>query len=205
MSDNAYKTMVLRNEFYRDGFRKLILILAVMTIALLTAVGALYYEMTNPPESRYFATSPNGTIVPVHPLSQPVFSTAEILEWSTQVVLRSFSYDFVNYRAQLQGVAKNYTGFGWRRFRAALDSSRELQTIIQQKAVMSAVPAGAPVILNQGVNRGSYAWMIQIPIVLQIQGTLNISQPLLVTIQVTRVSLENNPKGVGISQFVAST
>ena len=70
---------------------------------------------------------------------------------------------------------------------------------------MSAVPAGAPVIKNQGNNQGAYAWMIQIPIVLQIQGSVNISQPLLVTIQVTRVSLENNPKGIGISQFVAST
>ena len=176
-----------------------------MMVALLAAVGALYYEMTNPPQPRYFATSPNGMIVPVHPLDLPVFTTAEVLEWSTQVVLRAFSYDFVNYRAQLQGVAKNFTGFGWRRFRAALDSSRELETIIRQKAVMSALPAGAPVILNQGVNQGAYAWMIRIPIVLQIQGSVNISQPLLVTIQVTRVSLENNPKGVGISQFVAST
>jgi len=42
-------------------------------------------------------------------------------------------------------------------------------------------------------------------VVLRIQGPINITQPMVVTIQVNRVSLENNPKGVAISQFVAST
>lgn len=205
MSQDAFKTMVLRNEYYRDGFRKLILVLIAALAALIASVGALYYQVTHPPEPRYFATSPNGMIVPVHPLNQKVFSNAEILEWSTEVVMRSFSYDFVNYRTQLQDVAKNFTGLGWRRFRDALDKSRELETIISQRAVMSAIPGGAPIILNQGVNQGSYAWMIKVPVVLRIQGPIGITQPMVVTIQVNRVSLENNPKGIAISQFVAST
>ncbi|MBM4211255.1 MAG: type IV secretion protein DotI [Gammaproteobacteria bacterium] len=205
MSHDAFQTMVLRNEYYRDGFRKLVLAIIAAIIALIAALGALYYQVTHPPEPRYFATSPNGMIVPVYPLNLRVFTNAELLEWATEVVMRSFSYDFVNYRTQLQDVAKNFTGLGWRRFRDAIQQSRELDTIIAQQAVMSALPGGAPIILNQGVNQGVYSWMIKIPVILKIQGPINITQPIAVTIQVNRVSLENNPKGIAISQFVAST
>tara|TARA_Y200000002_G_C22688659_1_gene667124 strand:+ start:4275 stop:4892 length:618 start_codon:yes stop_codon:yes gene_type:complete len=205
MSDDAFKTMVLRNEYYRDGFRRLVIVVALLAVALVVLLAALYQEVASTPQPRYFATSPNGMIVPVHPLDQKVFSNAEVLEWATETVLRGFSYDFVNYRSQLQDVAKNFTGLGWRRFRKALDDSRELETIIQQKAVMTALPAGAPQIKNQGRQAGRYSWMIEIPVVLKIQGPISITQPLKVFLQVTRVSLENNPKGVAISQFVATT
>lgn len=205
MAEGAFETMVLRNDFYRDGFRKLVLVLFGLVIANVASFSAVYWIISHPPQTKYFATSPDGRIVPVNPLSQKVYSNAEIQSWATSVILKSFAFDFVNYRQQLQDVAGSYTGLGWRSFQKALTDSRELDTVISQRAVMSALPSGAPTILTQQVNNGRYSWMIKLPIVLRIQGPIQITQPMNVMVQIDRVSLVNNPKGIGVSRFVAQT
>ena len=58
MSQDAFKTMVLRNEYYRDGFRKLILVLIAALVALIASLGALYYQVTH--------LSPD--TLPLHPM-----------------------------------------------------------------------------------------------------------------------------------------
>ena len=170
---------------------------------LILAYG-VYFMATNPPPPRYFATSPDGQIIPVRPLDEPVYATADILAWATGVAITSYTYDYINYRSDLQAIAASFTSDGWQSFLGALQSSRMLDTVLSQRLIMTAAPTGAPTIQQQGVINGRYSWKIAIPMLVKLNGGTTISQPVQVYMLIHRVALVNNPKGIAINSFIVS-
>lgn len=204
MSDSPLETVVLRNDFYRDGYRKSLSIILFLIISNLLMGGVVLKLYSQKPEARFFATSSDGRIIPILPLSEPGLSNAEIIDWATKAAIKTYSYDHVNYRASLQEVSEMFTGEGWTNFQKALTNTRSLNTVIAQKSVMTAVPTGAAIIRERGKRNGRYMWKIQIPMLVKIEGGQSIALPVMVTMLVQRVSLINNPKGVAIVNYVVS-
>jgi len=204
-TDDALKLVRLRNNFYRDSYRRVLAVLLFMVVANIGLLGLLAYRMTHVTPTRYFATSADGRITPLQPLSQPLVSVSALLQWANQAAVDAYSYNFVNYRKQLQAASEYFTPSGWRTYEAALKSSRNLETVIARKLVVTAVATGAPVILDQRVVNGRYAWKVQMPLLVTYQSASTLfQQPLVVTMIVTRVSMRDVPKGIAISQFIAS-
>src|SRR5690606_10388927 len=70
-SDPLY-TVVTRNEFYRDGFRKLMGIAIVEGIAIIVMVLTLIvFIQTHQTQDRFFATTADGRIMRLVPLDEP--------------------------------------------------------------------------------------------------------------------------------------
>lgn len=204
MSKDPIVAVYMRYEFYRDGYRRILgLVLCSVLINCCLAFG-IYYLVSNPPPPRYFATSPDGQIIPVRPLSEPVYGTADVLAWATNVSITAYSYDYVNYRSDLQALAGSFTSDGWGTFLAALEGSRMLDSVMSQKLVMTAVPTGAPLIKQQGLLNGRYSWKIAIPMLVKLTGNIAMQQPVQVYLMIQRVSLVNNPKGIAVSSFIVS-
>ena len=204
MNDDPLVVVSMRYEFYRDGYRKVLGLIIISVIFNLILAYGVYYMATNPPPPRYFATSPDGQIIPVRPLSEAVYSTADILAWATGVAITAYSYDYINYRTDLQSVASSFTSDGWQSFLGALQSSRMLDTVLAQQLIMNATPTGAPVIQQQGIVNGRYSWKISIPMLVKLNGPTTISQPVMVYMLIQRVALVNNPKGIAINSFIVS-
>jgi len=86
-----------------------------------------------------------------------------------------------------------------------LKKSRNLETVIAKKLTVSAVPTGAPIILDQKVIGGVYKWKIQLPMLVTYESSsTKITQPTLVTMLITRVSTLEVPKGIAIDAFYMS-
>lgn len=205
MPEGAAELVQLRNKFYYDSYKSLWLALLLMVIVNLLLVGVIYYQVTHKPLPQYFAISSDGKIVKLQPLSEPVVSSAILLQWAGQASVSTYSYNFVNYREALQQVQNKFTADGWRNFENALRSSRMLETVVSKKLVVSAVATGAPVILDQGVIGGYYAWKVNIPILVTYESaTESTPVPLDVTMVISRVSTINHPDGIAISSFVAA-
>ena len=205
MADDVVELVRLRNDFYRDNHHKIVLALltAVATVVLLC--GALIYVMTHPPAPKYFATSVDGRIIPLIGLNEPNMPTSALLLWANQAATAAFTYDFVNYRQALQSASEYFTPDGWRDFLNALTSSNNLNAVIVKKLVVSSTATGAPVVLQQGLLNGVYAWRVQMPMVITYQSASQVAQQnAIVTMLVTRISTLNSAKGVGIAQFVVS-
>lgn len=202
--DDPIVVVNMRYEFYRDGYRRILgLVLASVLINIILAIG-IFSLVMNPPPPRYFATSPDGQIIPVRPLDEPVYGTADVLAWATNVAITAYSYDYVNYRSDLQALAGSFTSDGWSSFLTALEGSRMLDSVMSQKLVMTAVPTGAPIIKQQGVLNGRYAWKIAIPMLVKLSGSVTMQQPVQIYLMIQRVSLVNNPKGIAVSSFIVS-
>lgn len=203
MAQDALEVVTLRNNFYRDSYRRVLLILLLSIVINIGLSSLLYYIFTHPPKPKFFATSINGRITPLFPLNLPNQSDGAVLQWANQAAVAAFTYNFVNYRQELQAASEFFTPKGWRQFLVALQSSNNLDAVKVKKLIVSAVATRAPIILQKGILNGRYAWRIQMPILVTYQSASEISrQNNVVTMLVTRVSTLNNPRGIGISQFI---
>lgn len=203
MAEDALNAVTLRNDFYRDGQRKIILIVIISMLANFVLAATLIYIITHPPEPKYFATSINGRITPLFPLNEPNQSDSAVLQWANQAAIAAFTYNFVNYRAELQASSGFFTADGWDQFLSALQQSNNLDAVKVKKLIVSAVATRAPIILQKGLLSGKYAWRVQMPILVTYQSASEFTQQNnVVTMLITRVSTLNSPRGIGISQFV---
>jgi intracellular multiplication protein IcmL len=205
MPEDALELVRLRNNFYRDNYRRLVMALLAMLALNAALIGIIIYQYTTRPEPRYFATSADGKITPIYALDVPVVSASALLSWANQAAVAAFSYNFANYRQALQSASEYFTPEGWKDFEAALESSNNLEAVKAKKLVVSAVATGAPVIIDQGVIYGRYSWKVQMPLLVNFQSaSTNFQTPLLVTLLITRVSTLYVPTGIAIAQYIAA-
>lgn len=198
-------TVVTRNEFYRDGFRKMINLAIFEAVIIVGLILALIVYINNAqPEDRYFATTADGRIMQLTPLHLPNMTPASLLSWVSQAATDVMTFGFHDYQRRLQASSRHFTKTGWDTFTAALQRARIVESVQAQQQVVTAVPRSAPVILQQGVLRGVYRWQIQLPIqVTYKSATEGRTDNLLLTLVVERVSALENPAGVGIEQWIA--
>ena len=205
MAEPAYRAVALRNEFYRDSYRR-VMIALMLSLLINFGLGALlFYMISNPPTPKYFATSINGRITPLFPLAKPNQSDSAVLQWANQAAVAAYTYNFVNYRSELQAASIFFTPKGWRQFLRSIKASRNLEAVKAKKLVVSAVATQAPVILEKRLLNGRYTWRVQMPMTVTFQSASERRQEnYIVTMLITRISTLNSPRGIGISQFVVA-
>jgi intracellular multiplication protein IcmL len=207
MADNvsAVEVVKLRNDFYRDGYKRVILALLLSVLLNAVLIATFTFVVTHPPAPQYFATTINGRITPLIPLDQPNMPPSTLLQWSNSAAIAAYTYNFVNYRQELQAASEFFTPDGWTEFTNALKASNNLNAVIDKKLVVSAVATGAPVILDQGIIDGIYTWRVQMPMLVTYQSASQTArQNVLVTMVIQRISTLNSARGIGISSFVAA-
>ena len=141
MAEDALTVVALRNKFYKDSQRKVIFALLIAILVNLVLGSMLTYIITHPPAPKYFATSINGRITPLFPLDQPNQSDSAVLQWANQAAIASFTYNFVNYRDELQASSGFFTPEGWDQFLSALQQSNNLDAVKAKKLIVSASDA----------------------------------------------------------------
>ena len=200
-------SVVTRNEFYRDGFRKMInlaIFEAVIIVGLILTL--IVYINNSKAQDRYFATTADGRIMQLVPLNLPNMSKAALLSWVSQAATDVMTFGYHDHVKQLQGASRHFTKTGWDSFTTALQRARIVDSVKQLQQVVTAVPRSAPVVLKEGVVGGRYRWQVQLPIAVTYKGAEEgRTDNLLLTLVVERVSALENPNGVGIEQWIAET
>ncbi len=198
-------TVVIRNEFYRDGYRNLLRLCLLEGVIILALLGAMYFVIhVHQPQDRYFATTEDGRLIPMVALHEPNLSTPALMSWVAQASTEVMTFGFNDYRRRLQESSRNFTRRGWESFTQALQKSRIIEMVEANQQVVTAAPAGAPILESEGVVTGRYQWIIQLPLVLTYQsGSRTKTDTLLVTIVVVRVPRLESSNGVGIEQWIA--
>ncbi len=198
-------SVIVRNEFYRDGYRSLLRIAVIEAMIILALVGAMYFVIeVHQPENRYFATTEDGRLVPMVPLSEPNLSVPALMSWSAQAATEVMTFGFNDYKRRLQQASRNFTRLGWVSFTSALEKSRIIEMVETNQQVVSAAPASAPVLISEGLVNGRYQWQVQIPLVVTYQAGASVrSDKMLVTLLLVRVPKLESPNGVGIEQWIA--
>lgn len=204
MDDKAAELVYNRNFFYRDNYKRVLSIGLIAIISNVVLVLAITYSILSPAPSKFIVTSPDGRIIPVEPLTAAVKSTEQILAWANMASTKINSFDFVNYKRQLQEASENFTVAGWEDYKKQLISSQNIKYVVDNKLVVTSVATGAPVLDQQGLINGIYSWKVTLPILVKYAGaTVQKSFPYTVSLLIQRVDIQNNPQGIGIASYRA--
>ena len=205
-TQDGLKLIILRNAFYRDGYRRALLALLLVLLINVGLVGTIFYKWTHPPEPQYFATTADGHIIQLHALTDPSVPDDFVLQWASDAVRKAFSLDYVHWREQLTDASDNFTPDGWRWFFKTLKSSNNLKTLIDLKMVSNASVTGAPQIVQKEVVDGHYAWNVKLPLLVTYTSAgRTINMPLDVTLIVIRMPVQDYPQRIAINNFLASS
>jgi intracellular multiplication protein IcmL len=202
---DAVATVLNRNVFYRDGYRLLLRISIVQGIILILLVASIVVMLMST-ETRYiyFATTSDGRIIKIEPLSAEYKSRAEVTTWAARSVQDVMRFGYNDYRQRLQQSASNFTPTGWESFTKAMKEARVLEAVEARKLVVSLDIESAPEIKAASVRDGVFTWYLQFPITIKFDGN-EPPAPIhaLLILQIVRVSTLVNPEGISIEQWIA--
>src|SRR6218665_1120947 len=68
------------------------------------------------PERVYFATTPDGRLTPLEPLSEPAMSAAAIRVWITQTITEALSFDDATRTETMRKNSRHFTPEDWKEF-----------------------------------------------------------------------------------------
>lgn len=206
-ADNAdLGNVVVRNEFYRDGYRLALRAAVIQSFVILFLVGAMYYVVhVHQPEDKYFATTVDGRVIPMVPLNEPNLSRPALMSWVAQAATETMTFGFSDYRRRLQESSRHFTKSGWAAFAKELSDIKLIESIEANYQIVTAAPAAAPIIEEETIRGGRYQWVVRVPLVLSYQSRESTrTDQWMVTLVVVRVPRLESPNGVGIAQWIAA-
>ncbi len=199
-------THTRNNEFYRDHYQTLIIFLIGVMLLMLALGGVVLYQVSHRPLPQFIATmtneQANEQTMALRAYDEPNLLPSTLLKWASKAAATAYTFNFVNYNEQIAAVRPYFTETGWADYKNSVAAL--IKTITQNKLYVNGVVSGPPVISNQGDLTGhGYMWRIQIPFLVTYQSTEAASkQGFFVTLTIVRVPTIQNPRAIGIDQFV---
>lgn len=204
MADEELQVIRLRNDFYRDGFKKMIFALGTLITAVILLIATSVYLFVDKPLPVTFATDDDWRILPPVPIDKPYLSDANLLQWISETFSTIFSFDFLTYEKKRGANQLYFTDNGWKKYNEFLTNNLPNNSVQTSKAVITGVPNGGPSIRNQGILPAKkYAWLIRIPIKIDYIGyNRSFSQIFEFQALVVRTPTLDNLSGVAIDDLI---
>ncbi len=208
-NNNALAMIAVRQMFYLQQLRLICATVLLQLLLIAGLIGMLIYFLNHPTHPIYFATDKVGRLMIDPPINQPNMPNDAVSSWVTTAVEAAYSYDFVNYRQELQDAQKYFTDYGWKSYMKGLDSSNNLLALNQRKLIATAKVVAKPKILIQGILGSRYAWKFEMPVLITYSQPpydekSKFSNPLIMTVTVVRQKLSESEDGLGIVQVIAN-
>lgn len=210
VKNNALVLIHSRNFFYRDKYYLLLGLFLLTLIANGILIGIIVYLVKNPTRPYYFPSDSVGRLTQDVPLNQPNMSLQAVSDWVVHAVEAINSYNFINYRSQLQDDAKYFTNYGWSEFNKGLKSSNNLLAVTERKFIMLGKVVEPPKLLVEGNIDGVHSYKFQMPVLITsllpptYDDKTKMINPWIVTVIVQRESPLIGYQGLGISQYIGS-
>lgn len=198
-------TREANNNFYSSKYNSIIYALILEIIIVLILVGVILYQLSHRPLPQFFAISSKGQQMELTSSLEPNLQSGTLIRWASKAAVAAYTFDFGNYKEQLEYARHYFTDAGWASFQSSI--SGLISTVVQNQLFVNGVVAGPPVIANQGeLSSHGYTWRIQIPFLVTYQaaGQEVVRTRYTVTLTIVRVPTFISPAGIGIDQFVMS-
>ena len=205
MPEENLQVMRLEDNYYRDSFGMVVMLIAFVCIAI-SLLGALsiYLHIRKPAPVEFVTDVDYRVLAPVQ-IDQPYLLVPDVLQWVSDVLPRSFQLNFYQYDDQIKSYSHYFTDSGWKIFLNQLNNYVNYNTVKTSKLFVSATPTSAPFVLNQGVLSGRYSWWVEMPIDITFKGdSILPTKSLTLQVLVVRVSTLNNLAGVAIDNVIVT-
>ncbi len=174
-------------------------------VALAVSVFGHVWAILSPPAPEYFATTADGRLIPLVPISEPYVPQEALLTWATQSATQAYTIDYVHEKQQLSALRELFTLEGFKGHLKALDEAGILTAVQKRRLITRVVATDPSVVTNQGVLGNRYAWRVEVPIQIGYEGSSSTSPPQrnIVELLIVRVPTNELPRGYAIHQMIA--
>jgi len=160
------------------------------------------------PKYHWIPTTNNHAICEVSTEDSPRVSPATVADYAKDAVINSYSYDYINYRANLNAAgSKWYTDEGRRAFLKTLDDSGNLERVIKGRMILRSMTTQSPQLEETGTYPGGQRyWLVQVPIGIEfyVGGDLQpkTRQDFLAAVTIVEVPASaTNIKGIAVDSL----
>lgn len=157
---------------------------------------------------KYVYADARGNISTLTAVNLPNMSDSEISVWVSDAVSSALSFDFVQYKKEIQDSQQYFTPIGFQNFQKMLKTSNLLDEIINQHLIMKATALKAPSLVSSGNEGGVFVWRFNIPMLIELNnknaqtGVVGTSQKtVLVNVTVERLPETLQASAVGIARI----
>ena len=191
------------NAFYQQYSHYFFYAVMVFMLVFLLAVGRIFFQILDRPLPQFTAVQPNSTErMILTPFEEPNLLPETLLRFASKAASLAYTFDFANYKSQIEQARPYFTDGGWADFNKAI--ARVINSVVAKKIFVSGIVSGTPVIANQGELIGQdYVWRIQVPFLVSYRSDTDTQEAsFIVVVTLVRVPTSTNPQGVGIDQFL---
>ncbi len=182
---------------------KVSLMMSAATLMLVILVGVLVFTKTT--DVKYFATTADGRIFRLMPLSNPIESDQAIEAFAGRALTNTFTFDYVNYQKQMADVAESYTSDAFTQIKLSLEKKGGIVSeAVNNKWVVTGNLMAAPQLIHKGLvpNTDTYGWRMRFPLLITYQSEEKTSSArYYADITVVRVDQRNNLRGIEIANL----
>lgn len=207
--------LMLRNGFYNNNMKKLtyVMIGQFVMIGILIATTIRMMEFTDT-RDYYFPVQTDNSLIIERPLSEPVFSDEQIVDWAEQAVTNTMTFGYYDHLIRLQDSRRYFTTPGWASFTKALSDAKFLAIIgaesdpvirgTKQVVASRMRPGERARIIKKGISNFRYTWVVEVIIdVGMYERSRQVRFPWRVELTINRQPAMESRDGIGINQFVA--
>lgn len=208
---SGFMNVARENYDLRDKLRKERKVLVISLIAIVITsciILALLYLFTVYPKYRTVQTIDNSVICELKPSENPMLTDAAIQDFAKSAVLSAYSYDYINWRTQIENATTRYfTSDGRAAFNKAIKNSGSLNYIVSNNLIMKSMAISSPQIEEKGIdNSGVPYWIVRMPITTEFYtGSAKAADTQNFVAQVKVVTTQRdafNPKGLGVYSMI---
>lgn len=199
----ARELPLLRAVWYRDGFRKLMQISFFIGIALVGSLTLNIVQFVTRPVPPAYGLTPDLRAVELQPISEEL-PPESVREWTSRALVQAFSFDFANYRRQMNEMESLFTPDGYKGYLESLERSKIRDYVKSENYVVTGIVTDVPAIVRKGVSDGRFTWVLRVPLIVKYQaGGSEIQQNLLATVIAVRVPRTESPSGIAINNILS--
>lgn len=197
--------VIVRNLYALMMSRRLAIIAMLSALcALLSLLSAWsVIQVKTPPQ--YIQLTEDGRIFPLTPLSQSNVNDGDMIRFASDTVKWINTYDYQNWRDQLQMQSHRFTEGGWKAYLTLLSNRDTITSVQNRKMVVTARFTGPAQIEKQGAvadSNNRYTWIVKVPVEVRYLPSDNSGQSLtqdgVVTLYIVRVPLATNQRGYAV-------
>lgn len=149
-----------------DKERKINILLIIGIMLGVPVIGLMLFLFAGYPKYKTVQTVDNSVICEIDPQNNPALTDASIQDFARTAVIAAYSFDYINYRDQLETATTRYfTSEGRTALNRALRNSGSLAHIITNNLIMRTVVTSAAQIEEKAIdNKGQVYWIVRMPI-----------------------------------------
>jgi hypothetical protein len=192
------------NDYYREGFASMTRLVNIQALIMLgIAAFFAFYVNSDKDGDRYFAETGEGKRIYMPALDLPNMSIGTMSSWVSTAASEIMTFGFNDMEKRFQESRKDFTPDGWDGFAEAMINSGFADEMIAVQQIVTTVPASPATLVKEGLDQnGLYSWSFDVPLLMTLRsGGVKESIPRTVHITIERVSTEDNPNAIGISEW----